>query len=193
MILNKERFEAFTDAVLAIILTILVLELHLPASNHTLKALIAIAPQFFAYVLTFIFIATIWVNHHYLFINVKVINHRIIWQNIVTLFFASLLPATTAWMGSDIHSVLSSSLYVINVICFNITNSIMRSSVMRANPNLGMEALLRGEKISLITNSITLLMTFFYPPFPFFGLGINMLLWFLPSLTPNYTFYKDEK
>lgn len=96
MMMKKERFEAFTDAVIAIILTILVLEIHLPDDNHSWQALTAMAPQFFAYLLTFIFIATMWVNHHFLFSQVTVINNQNIWINIGQLFFASLLPATTA-------------------------------------------------------------------------------------------------
>ncbi|MFD1418006.1 TMEM175 family protein [Companilactobacillus keshanensis] len=80
--LKKERFEAFTDAVIAIILTILVLELKLPENNHSIQALIDIIPRFAAYIMTFIFIATMWVNHHFLFSQAKVINNQIIWINL---------------------------------------------------------------------------------------------------------------
>ncbi|MGR3742004.1 TMEM175 family protein [Companilactobacillus sp. DQM5] len=180
--MKKERFEAFTDAVIAIILTILVLEIHLPNNDHTIRAFIKIAPQFFSYVLTFIFISTMWINHHFIFLEVKRIDNRILWINILLLFWASLLPATTAWMGSDINSVISSSLYVINVILFNITTAQLRDFTISLNPEISNKVshLRYSERISLFINIGTLFITFFYPPFPFIGLSLNIFLWALP-------------
>lgn len=185
--MKKERFEAFTDAVIAIILTILVLEIHLPSDDHSLHAFITIAPQFFSYILTFIFISTMWVNHHFLFMKVKKIDNKVIWVNILQLFWSSLLPATTAWMGSDINSVISSSLYVINVILFNVTTSYLRDTVIKLNPEIapGMNHLRKSERVSFVINTLTLLITLFYPPFPFIGLSFNILLWMLPQVRKN--------
>ncbi|WP_225419829.1 TMEM175 family protein [Levilactobacillus cerevisiae] len=157
--MKKERFEAFTDAVIAIILTILVLEIHLPDDNHSWQALTAMAPQFFAYLLTFIFIATMWVNHHFLFSRVTVINNQIIWINI---------------------GQLSSMLYVVNVICFNLVTAILRRQVIKVNHITNMANLVTTEYVSFAVNLATLLITYFYPPFPFFGLAVNIIVWFLP-------------
>lgn len=181
--MKKERFEAFTDAVIAIILTILVLEIHLPSDDHSWHALVAMAPQFGAYVSTFIFIATMWVNHHYMFSEVTVINNQTIWLNILLLFFASLLPATTAWFGSDIFSRVAGVLYVLNMVVFNLVTALLRRQVVQLNHITDMGNLLRSEIGSFIVNSITLVVTFFYPPFLFLGLLINILVWFAPRPT----------
>ena len=179
--MKKERFEAFTDAVIAIILTILVLEIHLPNDNHSWQALIAMTPQFGAYVLTFIFIATMWVNHHYMFSEVKVINNQTIWLNILLLFFASLLPATTAWFGTDIFSRVAGVLYVMNMVLYNIVTALLSRQVVKLNHITDMGNLLQSERLSFVINTVTLVVTVFYPPFLFLGLLVNILVWFAPK------------
>ncbi|MFC6177044.1 TMEM175 family protein [Companilactobacillus huachuanensis] len=164
--LKKERFEAFTDAVIAIILTILVLELKLPGNDHSIHALIKILPKFAAYIMTFIFIATMWVNHHFLFSQAKGITNQIIWTNFVWLFIASLLPATTAWLGSDIFARTSAILYVINVVLFNLATLLLRRQVTSKNNLNNMQNLSRKEHISMAVNLLTLVVTWFFPPFP---------------------------
>lgn len=178
--MKKERFEAFSDAVLAIVLTILVLEIHLPSDDHSLQALIEIAPEFLAYVFSFILIATMWVNHHYLFSQVKTINNRIIWTNIVLLFWSSLLPATTAWIGTDIHSQIAAVLYAINIVFYNISFAFLRDSVTASNTIVKPKRV--TEWVSFGINVLTLIITFFWPPFVFIGLITNVLLWAMPHL-----------
>lgn len=85
--MNKERFEAFTDAVIAIIMTILVLDIHLPTDDHSMRAIIAIAPSFLACIVSFTILAVMWVNHHNLFLHVKTVNHKILYTNIFLLFW----------------------------------------------------------------------------------------------------------
>lgn len=178
--LKKERFEAFTDAVIAIILTILVLELKLPENNHSTQALLKVLPQFAAYIMTFIFIATMWVNHHFLFAQAKGVTNQIIWTNFIWLFIASLLPATTAWLGSDIYARTSAILYVLNVILFNLATLLLRRQVTSKNNLSNMQNLGYKEHISLTVNVLTLIITWLFPPFPFVGLIINIIVWLMP-------------
>lgn len=178
--LKKERFEAFTDAVIAIILTILVLELKLPENNHSSQALINILPQLAAYTMTFIFIATMWVNHHFLFSQAKGVTNQIIWTNFIWLFIASLLPATTAWLGSDIYARTSAILYVLNVVAFNLVTLLLRRQVTSKNNLNNMQNLGNREHLSLAVNLLTLIVTWFFPPFPFIGLIINIIVWLMP-------------
>ncbi|WP_233994456.1 TMEM175 family protein [Levilactobacillus brevis] len=178
--MKKERFEAFTDAVIAIILTILVLELRLPEHNHSAQTLIAILPQFAAYIMTFIFIATMWVNHHFLFSQAQTINNQIIWVNFIWLFVASLLPATTAWLGADIFARPSAILYIINVLLFNLTMAVLRRQVIAKNHIDNMYNLSHQENLSFGINLVTLVITCFFPPFPFVGLVINVIVWLMP-------------
>ena len=98
--MNKERLTAFTDGVIAVIITIMVLELK-PPRAPTLEALHHDAPTFLAYVLSFIYVAIYWNNHHHFFTLVKRVNGSILWANIHLLFWVSLVPFTTAWMGEN--------------------------------------------------------------------------------------------
>jgi uncharacterized membrane protein len=98
--LNKGRLEAFSDGVLAIIITIMVLELKVP-QGATLFALQPLVPIFASYTLSFVFIGIYWNNHHHLFQAVHRINGKVLWANMHLLFWISLIPFTTSWMGEN--------------------------------------------------------------------------------------------
>jgi uncharacterized membrane protein len=95
--MGKDRLAAFSDGVIAIIITIMVLELHVPHGADW-AALTAIAPSFLAYVLSFIYVAIYWNNHHHLLHTVVRVNGAILWANANLLFWLSIIPAATAWM-----------------------------------------------------------------------------------------------
>jgi len=98
--MNKSRLEAFSDGVLAIIITIMILELHIPGSSSwtELKHLV---PALMSYLLSFVFIGIYWGNHHHLLHTVKQISSGIIWANLNLLFWLSLIPFATGWMGEN--------------------------------------------------------------------------------------------
>src|SRR6185369_5822038 len=96
--MTKGRLEAFSDGVIAILITIMVLELHVPHGGDW-HALAALAPVFIAYVLSFVFLGIYWNNHHHLLHVAKQVNGRIMWANLALLFFLSLVPFASAWMG----------------------------------------------------------------------------------------------
>src|SRR6267142_7202220 len=96
--MSKNRLEAFSDGVIAIIITIMVLELRVPHGSD-LAALRPLVPVFFSYVLSFIFLGIYWSNHHHLLHAVEHVNGRILWANLHLLFWLSLVPFVTAWMG----------------------------------------------------------------------------------------------
>ena len=101
------RIEAFSDGVIAVIITIMVLELKVPRDT-TFTALLAVAPQFLAYVLSFIVVAIMWVNHHHLLHAARHADARLLWSNNNLLFWISLVPFVTAYMGNnyrDPHAV----------------------------------------------------------------------------------------
>jgi uncharacterized membrane protein len=98
--LNKGRLEAFSDGVVAIIITIMVLELKVP-SGAGIEALRPLIPVFLSYVLSFVFLGIYWNNHHHLFQAVRHVNGRILWANLHLLFWMSLIPISTAWMGEN--------------------------------------------------------------------------------------------
>ena len=98
--MSKGRLEAFSDGVLAIILTIMVLELKVPQSGDFV-ALIPLVPKFLSYVLSFIYIGIYWNNHHHLWQAAKHVNGTILWANLHLLFWLSLIPFATGWMGEN--------------------------------------------------------------------------------------------
>ncbi len=96
--MHKGRLEAFSDGVIAIIITIMVLELKVP-QGHDLEALLPLLPVFLSYVLSFINVGIYWNNHHHLFQIIKDVNGAVLWANLHLLFWLSLFPFVTAWMG----------------------------------------------------------------------------------------------
>jgi uncharacterized membrane protein len=98
--MSKGRLEAFSDGVIAVIITIMVLEMKAPHSPSP-AALISIAPAFLTYVLSFVFVGIYWNNHHHLMHAVHHVNGRILWANLHLLFWLSLAPFVTAWMGDN--------------------------------------------------------------------------------------------
>lgn len=98
--MEKTRLELFSDAVIAIIITIMVLELKVPHGAEW-GNLLTLLPIFTSYILSFLFIAIYWVNHHYLLHTVKIATPAIMWANINLLFWLSLVPFATAWMGEN--------------------------------------------------------------------------------------------
>lgn len=104
------RLEAFSDGVLAIIITIMVLELKAP-HGETLSALVPLAPVFLSYVLSFVYIGIYWNNHHHMLHTMHRVNGGILWANLHLLFWLSLFPISTAWMGENHFSAAPTALY----------------------------------------------------------------------------------
>jgi uncharacterized membrane protein len=108
--MNKNRLEAFSDGVIAIILTIMVLELKIPHGDK-LSDLIPLSSNFMNYLLSFIYLAIYWNNHHHLFQTVKQVNGATLWANVHLLFWLSLIPFVTAWSGDNHFSEVPMAVY----------------------------------------------------------------------------------
>jgi uncharacterized membrane protein len=108
--MSKGRLEAFSDGVIAIIITIMVLELTVPHAAD-LAALRPLIPTFLSYVLSFVFLGIYWNNHHHLFQAVRQVDGRVLWANLHLLFWLSLIPFTTGWMGENRFAAWPVALY----------------------------------------------------------------------------------
>src|SRR5205823_4456556 len=106
----KTRLEAFSDGVIAILITIMVLELKTPA-GASWEALRPLRPIFLAYVLSFVYLGIYWNNHHHMFKAVDEVNGGILWANSHLLFWLSLVPFATRWMGESHFAALPTALY----------------------------------------------------------------------------------
>jgi len=108
--MGKDRLAAFSDGVIAIIITIMVLELHVPHGGDA-SALAAIAPSFLIYVLSFIYVGIYWNNHHHLLHTVTRVDGLILWANLHLLFWLSIIPVATAWAGQNLSAPLPTAIY----------------------------------------------------------------------------------
>jgi uncharacterized membrane protein len=108
--MGKNRLEAFSDGVLAIIITIMVLELKVP-HGAALDALLPLLPVFLSYVLSFVYIGIYWNNHHHLLYTLHRVSGAILWANLHLLFWLSLLPFATGWMGENHFAALPTAIY----------------------------------------------------------------------------------
>src|SRR5215831_20638399 len=120
----KGRLEAFSDGVLAIIITIMVLELRVPLGQD-LAALRPLLPVFFSYVLSFVYLGIYWNNHHHLIHTVDRVNGAMLWANMHLLFWLSLIPVATNWMGDHPHEALPTAVYGVALLCSAIAFEIL--------------------------------------------------------------------
>ena len=119
--MGKERLMAFTDAVLAIVMTILVLELERPEAA-TLAALWALKENFFAYALSFFWLGTMWVNLHNEWHGVTQVSRSVVWWSVVVLFFSSLIPYAIRFVNVDYHSSVTQGFYGVMVLLVTFAN-----------------------------------------------------------------------
>jgi len=108
--MHKARLEAFSDGVLAIIITIMVLELHIPRGQQ-LSLLQPLLPVFLCYVLSFVYVGIYWNNHHHMLHAVKRVSGGVLWANLHLLFWLSLFPFVTGWMGENSFAAIPTALY----------------------------------------------------------------------------------
>jgi uncharacterized membrane protein len=108
--MGKDRLAAFSDGVIAIIITIMVLELKVPHGSDA-AALLTVVPNFASYVLSFIYLAIYWNNHHHMLHTVSRVDGLILWANAHLLFWLSLVPAATAWLGENLFQPLPTAVY----------------------------------------------------------------------------------
>lgn len=178
--MSRARLEAFTDGVFAILITILVLEIRLPEANHSWHALIPLIPVFAAYVLSFFLIAGMWVSHHALMLQTKVVTQGTLWANLFFLFWLSLMPAVAAWFGTDIHSGPAAFLFQLDIICVNLAFMWLRHVISQSNPG-ATHLRIKYEVWSFVINFVTLTIILFYPAMLFVGLSLNSFLWVVPT------------
>lgn len=122
--MSKGRLEAFTDAVIAILITILVLELRAP-DGAELEALRPLSTTLASYILSFVFIGIYWNNHHHLMHAVQRVDGRVLWANMFLLFWLSLFPFTTAWMDDNHFAALPVALYGVVLLMAGVAYTIL--------------------------------------------------------------------
>jgi uncharacterized membrane protein len=126
----KGRLEAFSDGVIAVLITIMVLELKVPEGTD-LETLRPLVPVFLTYVLSFVFIGIYWNNHHHMLHLTDRINGAILWANLHLLFWLSLVPFTTGWMGENHFAPLPTAVYGVVLLMSGIAFNILEAAIIR--------------------------------------------------------------
>ena len=143
--MHKTRLEAFSDGVVAILITIMVLEFHLP-DGAGWEALRPVWPTFCAYVLSFVYLGIYWNNHHHLFHLVDTVSGGIMWANLHLLFWLSLVPFVTNWMGDHPHDPFPTAVYGIVLLCAAVAFTILVRTIVRAQgPHSKLKEAIRGD------------------------------------------------
>ncbi len=183
--MHKGRLEAFTDGVMAIILTIMVLEMKVP-HGETLSALLPLWPVFLSYILSFIYVGTYWTNHHHLLQASERVTGGVLMANLNLLFWLSLLPFSTGWMGENHFAQAPVALYGLNLMLSAVAYYILQSVVTSAHRDhsLFREALgrdLKG-KGSLVAYTLGTLLALLGYPLAGFGVLVAVaLMWLVPD------------
>ncbi len=183
--MGSSRLEAFSDGVIAIIITIMVLELKVP---HTadLDALKPILPVFLSYVLSFIYVGLYWNNHHHMLYLVRHVSGGILWANLHMLFWLSLFPFATGWMGENHFESLPTALYGFVLMMCAIAYSILHWSIVRRNG--GRQSLLAvavgggyKEQLSVMLYAGGIVCAFFFRYVSLVFFVIVAAIWLIPD------------
>jgi uncharacterized membrane protein len=177
--LSPGRLEAFSDGVIAIILTIMVLELKSPDSPDP-RALLHDWPIFISYVISFFYVAVYWINHHHLFHRVKRVDLPILWANIALLFFMSLIPFFTEWMESTRLSPFPTAVYAATMLVAGVAFSVLDRAVGRQG--IGSEDLVLLQRAAMRKNMIATVIYAIAIPVAYYRATISLALIFLVAL-----------
>ncbi|MEI6778024.1 MAG: TMEM175 family protein [Chloroflexales bacterium] len=182
--MNKGRVEAFSDGVIAIIITIMVLELKVPQAAD-LAALLPLVPVFLSYALSFIYCGIYWNNHHHLLQAVKHVDGRVLWANLHLLFWLSLVPFATAWMGENAFSAGPVVLYGIVLLLAAVAYFILTRALIALHGKESVLAIAIGRDrkgvLSLVIYLVALCLAFVNA---WIACGLYMLvaiIWLIPD------------
>jgi uncharacterized membrane protein len=182
--MNRERLTAFSDGVIAIIITIMVLELRPPAGTDW-AALLGMLPFFLTYALSFLYVAIYWNNHHHLLHTVRHVTGQIMWANMVLLFVLSLTPFATAWLGAHYRSPVPTAVYGIALSLPAIAYFVLERTILAAEGRDSVLARALGRdvkgKASMVLYAIAVGLAFVDP---WLSLGIYALVagwWLVPD------------
>ncbi|RKN84911.1 TMEM175 family protein [Paenibacillus ginsengarvi] len=182
--MKANRMEAFSDGVLAIIITIMVLEFKVP-EGHDWSALIELGPKILSYIFSFVYVGIYWNNHHHLLHMVRTMNGRLMWLNLLLLFWLSLVPFTTAWMGESHFAATPTALYGIVLFLAALSYWILQNAIVNQHSRdssfvRAMSRDLKG-KLSPLLYLLAVLSAYVSPWISGFFFVLVAMIWFLPD------------
>ncbi len=182
--MGKDRLAAFSDGVIAILITIMVLELRIPHGADW-RALAAVAPSFFTYVMSFIYLAIYWNNHHHLLHTVSRVDGLILWANSHLLFWLSLVPAATAWLGQNLPEPVPVAAYGVALFMPAIAYYLLQQAILHRHGRHSVLAEALGRdlkgKLSPVLYAVAIGLAFVYPWLSVAIYVVVALMWLVPD------------
>jgi uncharacterized membrane protein len=182
--MGKSRLEAFSDGVLAIIITIMVLEMKAP-HDADINALRPLLPVFLSYLLSFVYLGIYWNNHHHMLHSVQYVSGGILWANLHLLFWLSLVPFATAWMGENNFAAAPTALYGLNLSLAAIAYLILQRTIIARQGRASLLAVAVGRdvkgKLSFALNIIAIAATTVAPWIAWTLYVAVALMWLIPD------------
>ena len=182
--MGKNRLEAFSDGVLAIIITIMVLEMKVPHGD-TLPALLPLLPVFLSYVLSFVYLGIYWNNHHHMLHATQKVSGAVLWANLHLLFWLSLVPFVTGWMGENHFTAAPSALYGVVLLMAAVAYYVLQHTIIASQ---GRESVLKAAigsdwkgKLSVVSYAIAIPVAFLAPPIAGAVYVLVAILWLVPD------------
>jgi uncharacterized membrane protein len=192
--MNTSRIEAFSDGVIAIIITIMVLELKVPRGTD-LAALVPMIPQFMSYVLSFMYVGIYWNNHHHLLHAAKQVSGSILWANLNLLFWLSMFPIVTDWVGENHRASVPTASYGVILMLAAVAYWLLQRMIIAVQ---GPHSLLRRAvghdwkgKISPVLYALGIGLAFWLPWVSQALYLLVALLWFIPDRRIEHALAKD--
>lgn len=182
--MHKGRLEAFSDGVIAIIITIMVLELKVP-HEATWETLVSLAPVFISYLLSFVFIGIYWNNHHHLMQAVTQVNGAVLWANLHLIFWLSLIPFATGWMGENHFPALAVALYGFLLLMSAIAYFILVRVLLRHHgPDSKIAQAIGNDRkgiISLVIYAVAVPFAFYNAWVSYTAYVLVAIMWLVPD------------
>jgi uncharacterized membrane protein len=181
---EKNRLEAFSDGVIAIIITIMVLELKVPHGSD-FSSLKPLLPVFLSYVLSFIYVGIYWNNHHHMLQTVQHVKGNILWANLYLLFWLSLFPFVTGWMGENHFAAMPSALYGLVLLMAAVAYAILQKTIIASQGEKSLLAKIVGRdikgKLSSILYVAGIVVAFWSPMLSGLIYTLVALMWLIPD------------
>ena len=179
------RLEAFSDGVLAILITIMVLDLRPPEGRHGVDVLMLLWPKFVSYVLSFIYLGIYWNNHHHMLHATDHVNGAVLWANLHLLFWLSLVPFVTSWVGENLFASLPMALYGVVLLMAGVAYLVLQRTLLAANGPHSMLASALGKdlkgKLSPVVYLVAIASAYIQPAISAGLYVIVALVWLVPD------------
>ena len=193
--MGKNRLEAFSDGVIAIIITIMVLELKVPHGD-SLDALLPLLPVFFSYVLSFVYVGIYWNNHHHMLHACTRISGAVLWANLHLLFWLSLFPFATGWMGENHFGAMPSALYGGVLLMAAVAYWVLQQTIIAAEgPASVLKSAVGGDwkgKVSPLLYLVAIASAFWLPGLAQAIYVLVALIWLVPDRRIEHALQRRE-